>query len=296
MICFMYVKTISRKGIKEKKIMHFTKMHGCGNDYIYINCFTENVTNPEELSRRLSDRHKGIGGDGIILIQPTETADAFMQLYNADGSAGSMCGNGIRCVAKYIYDHGIIPASRDYALIETPAGTKRIALTIESGKVTRAVVDMGIAKIDGGLPEDIYVHGKALKFIGVDVGNDHAVYFLEDNPALEGVMAWPDSEFAREGEYFETHLRFPRRVNSEFIEVLSRNEINMRVYERGSGETMACGTGATASVFAGVMAGKLEHEVTVHLRGGDLTITVEDGNRCFMAGPAAEVFSGECGC
>ena len=273
--------------------MRFTKMHGCGNDYIYINCFTENITNPEELSRRLSDRHFGIGGDGIILIQPSDKADAFMQLYNADGSAGSMCGNGIRCTAKYIYDHGLIPSSRDYALIDTPAGTKHIALTIESGKVISARVDMGTARLDGELPEAITVHDMSLKFIGVDVGNDHAVYFLDDNPELEGVMTWPDSRFAAEGRYFETHSRFPRRVNTEFIEILSRTEINMRVYERGSGETLACGTGATASVFAGVIAGKLEHEVIVHLRGGDLTITVDGDNRCFMSGPAVEVFSGE---
>ena len=274
--------------------MHFTKMQGCGNDYIYIDCFMENVTNPEELSRKLSDRHFGIGGDGIILIQPTDKADAFMQLYNADGSAGSMCGNGIRCVAKYVYDYGLIPSTRDYALIDTPAGTKRIALTVECGKVTRACVDMGTARIDGELPEAITVHNIGLKFIGVDVGNDHAVYFLEDNPELEGIMTWPDSRFASEGEYFERHSRFPRRVNSEFIGVISRSEINMRVYERGSGETMACGTGATASVFAGVMAGKLEREVTVHLRGGDLVIRVDGDNRCYMSGPAVEVFSGEC--
>ena len=273
--------------------MKFTKMHGCGNDYIYVNCFTENVYEPEELARKISDRHFGIGSDGLILILPTQNGDAFMQLYNADGSKGSMCGNGIRCVAKYVYDHGLIPSTRDYALIDTPSGVKRITLEIANGKVEAACVDMGIAKLDGELPEKINVDGMSLKFIGVDVGNDHAVYFLDDNPELEGIMTWPESKFANEGVKFETHERFPRRVNTEFIRVIARDEIDMRVYERGSGETLACGTGATASAFAGVIAGKLNREVLVHLRGGDLRIKIDDDNRCFMTGPAVEVFNGE---
>ncbi len=275
--------------------MKFTKMHGCGNDYVYVNCFTEKVNDPENLARKISDRHFGIGSDGLILILPPEHegTDAFMQLYNADGCKGSMCGNGIRCVAKYVYDHGLIPKDRTRTRIDTPSGVKEIALDIREGKVINATVDMGIAKLDGEINEAINVNGHDLKFIGVDVGNDHAVYFVEDNPEILGINSWPDSKFADEGKYFETHSRFPRRVNSEFIEIISREEINMRVYERGSGETWACGTGATASVFAGVISGKLDHNVLVHLRGGDLRIKVDDENRCFMTGPAVEVFEGD---
>ena len=278
--------------------MKFSKMQGCGNDYVYVNCFSEKVDNPEELARKISDRHFGIGSDGLILILPpddTNKADAFMQLYNADGSKGSMCGNGIRCVAKYVYDHGLIPHDRTYTRIDTPAGVKEIALEIHNDRVEFATVDMGIAKLDGEINEAISVNNRSLKFIGVDVGNDHAVYFVEDNPEIMGINSWPDSKFSDEGKHFETHSRFPRRVNSEFIEVISRNEINMRVYERGSGETFACGTGATASAFAGVIAGKLNRgeNILVHLRGGDLRIKVDDENRCYMTGPAVEVFSGD---
>ena len=273
--------------------MKFTKMQGCGNDYIYVNCFEEKILNPEELSRKISDRHFGIGSDGMILILPSEKADAFMQLYNADGSKGTMCGNGIRCVAKYVYDHGIIPADREKTFIETPAGIKEINLEIRNKKVKSATVDMGIAKPAGEIPENITIDGMALKFIGVDVGNDHAVYFLDENPEIKNIISWADSEFAAKGVYFENHKRFPNRVNSEFIEIISRDEIKMRVYERGSGETMACGTGATASVFAGVISGKLNREVLVHLRGGDLKIKVQPDNKCLMTGPAVEVFSGE---
>ena len=273
--------------------MRFTKMHGCGNDYVYVNCFEEKISNPEELAKKISDRHFGIGSDGLILILPPENknhADAFMQLYNADGSKGSMCGNGIRCVAKYIYDHGIINGNT--ARIDTPSGVKEIALEIENHKVINASVDMGIAQSASEVPEKILINNMNLKFIGVDVGNDHAVYFLEDNPELQNINSWPDSEFNAIGPAFENHSRFPRRVNSEFIEIISRTEINMRVYERGSGETLACGTGATASAFAGLLAGKLDRNVLVHLRGGDLKIKIDKDNRCFMTGPAVEVFEG----
>ena len=275
--------------------MKFTKMHGCGNDYVYVNCFPgfEKVSEPEKLSPIISDRHKGIGADGIILILPTPNADAFMQLYNADGSSDTMCGNGIRCVAKYVYDHGLVPSTRRTLTIDTPVGMHELELTVENGKVSSVCVDMGIGSVNSQLPEDISVHGMRLKFVGINVGNDHAVYFLDENPELAGIHTWPDSKFAAEGDYFERHSRFPNRINSEFIEVVSRKEINMRVYERGSGETMACGTGSTASAFAGVVTGRLDREVTVHLRGGDLVIRVDDENRCFMTGPAVEVFSGE---
>ncbi len=273
--------------------MKFTKMHGCGNDYVYVNCFEEKVSDPEKLSPIISDRHKGIGADGLILILPTPNADAFMQLYNADGSSDTMCGNGIRCVAKYVYDHGLVPPDKRTLRIDTPVGMHELELTVEDGKVSSVCVDMGIGRATTRIPEPITVHSTPLKYIGINVGNDHAVYFLDENPAIRDIHSWPDSKFAAEGDYFERHENFPNRINSEFIEVVSRREINMRVYERGSGETMACGTGSTASVFAGVISGRLDREVTVHLRGGDLVIRVDEDNRCFMTGPAVEVFSGE---
>ena len=274
--------------------MKFTKMHGCGNDYVYVNCFNEKVKDPENLSIRISDRHKGIGADGLILILPTPNADAFMQLYNADGSSDTMCGNGIRCVAKYVYDHGLVPPEKKILKIDTPVGMRELYLTVgNDGKVSSVRVNMGKGKATTPIPDDINVHGMNLKFIGINVGNDHAVYFVEDNPVIADILKWPDSKFAAEGDYFEKHERFPKRINSEFIEIISRREINMRVYERGSGETMACGTGTTASVFAGVVSGKLDRDVTVHLRGGDLMIHVDDDDTCWMTGPAVEVFNGE---
>ncbi|MBQ7577734.1 MAG: diaminopimelate epimerase [Synergistaceae bacterium] len=273
--------------------MKFTKMHGCGNDYIYVDCFHEKINNPEQLAIKISDRHFGVGSDGLILIQPSKNADAFMQLYNADGSAGTMCGNGIRCTAKFIYDHGIISPDKRKTFIDTPAGVKEIALTVENGRVSSASVDMGKAQITSDLPENIIVHDMNLKFIGAYTGTEHAVYFIEDNPQLIDIFKWPDSKFAIEGDYFETHKRFPRRVNSEFIEIISRSEINMRVYERGSGETLACGTGATAAAFAGFKAGKLDSDVLIHLRGGDLQIKIFPDDKYLMTGPAVEVFTGE---
>ncbi len=273
--------------------MKFTKMQGCGNDYVYVNCFSEAVANPPELARRIADRHYGVGGDGLILIEPSKGADAAMRMFNQDGSEGGMCGNGIRCVAKYIFDHGIIPSSRREAVINTRSGARRIELFVEDGKVREATVDMGKPLLAGELPEPITVRGMELSFIGVDVGNPHAVYFLEDNPAL-GAVHVADLDLEALGQNFETHPRFPDRVNSEFIEVLSPTEVRFRVWERGSGETLACGTGATASVFAGVMARKLDTEVRVHLTGGDLCIRYDaESGHCFMTGPAVEVFSGE---
>ena len=274
--------------------MQFTKMQGCGNDYVYVNCFDEKISEPEEFAKKISDRHFGVGADGLILILPplNDDSDAFMQLYNFDGSKASMCGNGIRCVAKYIYDHGIISKEKRETSIDTPAGIKKISLEIHDGKVTAATVDMGEAKITGGIPEKIRVNDMDLNFIGVNVGNPHAVYFIEDNPEIKNIFSWDDSKFSITGVKFERHPRFPDRVNSEFIEIISRDEIKMRVFERGSGETMACGTGATASAFAGFKAGKLNSEVLVHLRGGDLKIKIEN-SQCFMTGSAVEVFSGE---
>ncbi|MBR0256923.1 MAG: diaminopimelate epimerase, partial [Synergistaceae bacterium] len=210
-----------------------------------------------------------------------------------DGSSDTMCGNGIRCVAKYVYDHGLIPANRRTLTIDTPVGMRELELTVEGGKVQSVRVNMGKGTATTPIPDNITVHGMELKFIGINVGNDHAVYFTDENPAISDIHSWPDSKFAAEGVYFETHERFPKRINSEFIEVISRREINMRVYERGSGETMACGTGSTASAFAGYVSGRLDNEVLVHLRGGDLVINVDGDNTCWMTGPAVEVFTGE---
>ena len=275
--------------------MKFTKMQGCGNDYVYVNCFSEKVTDPSSLAVKIADRHFGVGGDGLILIEPSDKADAYMHMFNLDGSEGNMCGNGIRCVAKYIYDHGIIPSDRDEAVIDTKSGLKKIKLYTDNGKMTHATVDMGIAKLTSELPEDITVHGMHLRFIGIDVGNPHAIYFLSDNPELN-VSKVSDLDFLLYGHDFETHERFPEKVNSEFIRIISPTEIDFRVWERGSGETLACGTGATAAVAAGCMAKKLQPdtEVTVHLVGGDLKIKYESATgQCFMTGPAVEVFSGD---
>ena len=203
--------------------MKFTKMQGAGNDYVYVDCFSEKVSDPSDLAIRIADRHFGVGGDGLILIEPSERADAYMHMFNLDGSEGSMCGNGIRCVAKYIYDHGIIPKDRTEAVIDTKSGLKKIRLYTEHGKVTGATVDMGTAKLTSELPEKITVHGMELSFIGIDVGNPHAVYFLSDNPAL-GVSKVSDLDFLLYGKDFETHPRFPERVNSEFLRVISDTE------------------------------------------------------------------------
>ena len=273
--------------------MKFTKMEGLGNDYVYVNAFKEKVENPGELARRIADRHFGVGGDGLILIEPSDKADAYMHMFNADGSEGSMCGNGIRCVAKYIYDHGIVEKERRQLRIETKSGIKDIEIFVKNGKMERATVDMGEVKLDGELPENIEVRGMSLQFVGIDVGNPHAVYFLEDNPELS-VSSVSELDLERIGKDFEEHPRFPDKVNAEFIQVLSPTEIRFRVYERGSGETLACGTGATAAVVAGILMGRLEDKATVHLLGGDLEISYDKKTgHAFMTGPAREVFSGE---
>lgn len=275
----------------KEKHMKFTKMEGAGNDYIYIDCFQEKVDNPKDLAIKMSDRHFGVGGDGIILIEPSDRADAFMHMFNADGSEGAMCGNGIRCTAKYIYDHGIVSPETPVMKIETKSGIKEIRYEVKDGKLYKATVDMGEVKLDSELPEKILIDELSLSFVGIDTGNPHAVYFLEDNPVLGKTIY--EIDFSRYGHSFETHIRFPNRVNSEFIELKNRKEINFRVYERGSGETLACGTGATAAVVAGNLLGKLDEEVLVHLLGGDLTIFYDKESRhAFMSGGAREVFTG----
>ena len=289
--------------------MRFTKMQGCGNDYIYINCFEEQVNDPSSLAVRLSDRHYGIGGDGLILIEPSARADAYMHMFNLDGSEGSMCGNGIRCVAKYIYDNGIIPEDRRHAVIDTKAGLREVSFDVEDGCVTSVTVDMGKPKLVSVGPESLNLCGAELIFTAVDIGNPHAVFFLEDNPQLGDTFC--DSNDLIAASYERSLLqfidikkigdilareRFPDGVNSEFISISNRGEIFFRVWERGSGETLACGTGAAASVFAGIMADKIDDEVLVHLAGGDLLIRYDRATgKCFMTGPAEDVFTGYIG-
>lgn len=274
--------------------MKFTKMHGCGNDYVYVNLFEEKIENPAELSIAVSDRHFGIGSDGLITIGPSDVADFRMRIYNADGSEAEMCGNGIRCVAKYVYDHKL--TDKTEISVESGAGIKYLRLFVENGRVEQVRVDMGepilepdkipvVADTDRVVDQPIEVCGKTWRMTCVSMGNPHAVVFV-DNVA--------DFELEKYGPHFENHERFPKRTNTEFVEVLSRNEAKMRVWERGSAETWACGTGTCASVMACILNGYTDNRVLVHLRGGDLAIEYDEKtNHIFMTGPATEVFSGE---
>jgi len=277
-----------------RKNMKFTKMHGCGNDYIYVNCMKEMIKNPEKVAVLVSDRHFGIGSDGLILICPSEVADFRMAMYNADGSEGKMCGNGVRCIAKYVYEYGL--TDKDKISIETKGGIKYLDLTIEDGKVVLVRVNMGAPILktdeipvmlgsDTCIDQTVTVDGKDYRITCVSMGNPHAVTFVEDTEALP---------LEQIGAKFECHEVFPDRVNTEFVQVLNRKEIKMRVWERGSGETLACGTGACAAAVACVLNGKTEHEITVHLLGGDLFLSYdEENNTVWMTGPAAVVCDGE---
>ena len=274
--------------------MKFTKMHGCGNDYVYVNLFEEKVEKPAEVSIKVSDRHFGIGSDGLITIGPSDKADFRMHIYNADGSEAEMCGNGIRCVAKYVYDHNL--TDKTEITVETGAGILTLILFTEDGKVQQVRVDMGepilepsqipvLAKGDKVIDEPIEVGGKTWNMTCVSMGNPHAVVFVDDT------ANFPLETY---GPLFENHERFPKRTNTEFVQIISRTEANMRVWERGSAETWACGTGTCACVMACILNGKTEDKVLVHLRGGDLTIEYDrESNHVFMTGPATEVFEGE---
>lgn len=262
--------------------MKFTKMQGLGNDYVYVNCFEETVERPEAVAIAVSDRHFGIGSDGLILIKPSKVADCQMDMYNLDGSRGAMCGNGIRCVGKYAYDHGIVDKTK--ISVETPSGIKYLDMKVENGKVTAVTVDMGQPEVTSQLPEKLLVDGKEYEFTGISMGNPHAVLFVDEVDNLE---------LDKIGPKFENHKRFPDRTNTEFVKVLDRTHVKMRVWERGSGETMACGTGACAVAVASILAGYVEDTVEVQLLGGPLQITWDrEKNRVFMTGPAVEVFSG----
>lgn len=274
--------------------MKFTKMHGIGNDYVYVNCFEESVKNPAEVSKFVSDRHFGIGSDGLILISPSAIADFRMNIYNADGSQAEMCGNGIRCVAKYVYDYGL--TDKTEISVETLAGIKYLRLQVENGKVASVEVNMGAPILE---PKEIpvaveespvvnvpvEVKGKIYHMTCVSMGNPHAIIFMNNVK---------DLDIAAIGPYFENHTVFPKRTNTEFVEVLDRNTVNMRVWERGSDETLACGTGACATTVACILNDKTESEVTVHLLGGDLKIRLDrEANQVYMTGPATVVFDGE---
>ena len=274
--------------------MKFTKMHGCGNDYVYVNLFEEQIGDPAKVSIAVSDRHFGIGSDGLITIGPSEIADFRMRIYNADGSEAEMCGNGIRCVAKYVYDHKLTDKAE--ITVETGAGVKTLQLTVEDDKVTLVRVDMGepiltpdeipvVADGDRVVDEPIVVDDKEWRMTCVSMGNPHAVVFVDDVAHFE---------LEKYGPLFENHVRFPKRTNTEFVQIVSRNEAIMRVWERGSAETWACGTGTCATVMACILNGLTDNEVLVHLRGGDLRIAYDaKSNHIFMTGPATEVFEGE---
>lgn len=273
--------------------MKFTKMQGLGNDYVYVNGFEERIENPSEMAVKVSNRNFGVGSDGLILINPSEKADFEMEMYNADGSRGEMCGNGIRCVAKYVYDYGL--TDKTHISVETLGGIKYLDLTVEDGKVVLVRVDMGspiltpaqipvIADEAEAVAVPILVDETEYQMTCVSMGNPHAVIFMDDIEHLE---------IEKIGPKFEHHERFPNRVNTEFVKVLDRQTASMRVWERGSGETLACGTGACAVAVACILGGYTENKVTVKLLGGNLLIEWDrEQNKIYMTGPAEVVFDG----
>ena len=278
-------------------MLKFTKMHGIGNDYIYINAFEQKIDDPNALALKLSDRHFSIGGDGVILICPSDVADAKMRMFNADGSEGMMCGNGVRCVGKYVYDNLLTDKSRDTITIETLSGIKTLKITAVDGKAELLEVDMGKAILKASdipviyeneekvIAKPLIVDSKEHIVTCVSMGNPHCVTFVDDVDSLE---------LEKIGPSFENHEAFPQRINTEFVKVIDEKTLQMRVWERGSGETWACGTGACATVVAACENGycKKGDDITVHLRGGDLIINYTDG-RVLMTGPATKVFDGE---
>jgi diaminopimelate epimerase len=275
--------------------MRFTKMQGAGNDYVYVDCFRHPLpSDPAWLSRTISDRHFGVGSDGLILICPSDQADARMRMFNADGSEAEMCGNGIRCVAKYLYDHGLV--RKPVLNVETGRGILELELEIQGSKVDQVRVDMGepileSARIPTHLPGDppilapLDVAGQALQVTCVSMGNPHCVVFVE---------AATDSLVLELGRDIEHLSLFPRRTNVEFVRVNRKDDVTVRVWERGSGETMACGTGACAVAVAGVLAGRTQRQIVAHLRGGDLRLDWSaNDNHVYLTGPAVEVFTGD---
>ena len=276
--------------------MKFTKMQGIGNDYVYVNCFEETVKDPAAVARYVSDRHFGIGSDGQILIKPSDIADCEMDMYNLDGSQGAMCGNGIRCVAKYVYDYGIV--KKENISVSTKSGIKYLDLTVRDGKVALVRVNMGspvltasqipvVSSTEEMINAPLKVNGETYYITAVSMGNPHAIVYMTDVDHLD---------IGEIGPYFENHMAFPDRVNTELVEVLDDHTLKMRVWERGSGETLACGTGACAVAVASILNGHVDGEkpVTVKLLGGDLEIFWDrQENLVYMTGPAATVFDGE---
>lgn len=272
----------------------FTKMHGIGNDYIYVNCMERAPENPEEIARRLSPRHFAVGSDGLVLILPSTVADFRMRMFNADGSEGKMCGNATRCIGKYVYDNGL--TGKTELTLETLSGIKHLKLFPENGKVVSVSVDMGAyilapkdipmtAQGASFIDQPIEVHGETVRATALSVGNPHCVIFVEDERALD---------LEAIGPLYENLPLFPERVNTEFVRLIDRSTIAMRVWERGSGETYACGTGACAAASAAVLNGHCDADspITVKLIGGDLSITVSSDGRITMTGPAAKVYDG----
>lgn len=276
--------------------MKFTKMHGIGNDYVYVNCFEETVENPSAAAKFVSDRHFGIGSDGLILIKPSDIADCEMDMYNMDGSQGAMCGNGIRCVAKYVYDYGIV--DKTSISVATKSGIKYLDLTVKDNKVSSVRVNMGspiltasqipvVCSKEEMISEPLEADGISYQVTAVSMGNPHAVVYMDDVENLD---------IEKIGPSFENHVCFPDRVNTEFIKVLDRHTLQMRVWERGAGETLACGTGACAAAVSSILNGFVDEDspVTVKLLGGDLEIFWNrQENLVYMTGPATTVFDGE---
>lgn len=275
--------------------MRFTKMHGIGNDYVYVNCFAEELpAAPEKIAPLVSDRHFGIGGDGLILITPSEVADARMRMFNADGSESEMCGNGLRCVAKYVYDHDI--AKKETLALETGAGVLTVQVNAENGLVQQVRVNMGQPILAGKkipttwdanpvVNQKIEIAGQTFEVTCVSMGNPHCVIFVEEAT---------DELVLKFGPQIERSSYFPARVNVEFVEVISPTEVRQRTWERGSGETLACGTGASAVCVAGVLTGRTERKILNHLLGGDLQLEWNEADNCvYKTGGATEVFTGE---
>jgi diaminopimelate epimerase len=271
--------------------LEFTKLHGCGNDYLFVDCTERALEGAADASRFVSERRTGVGSDGLICIYPSATADFRMEMYNADGSRGEMCGNGIRGVGKYVFDRGLT-RSRELS-VETDAGVKKLWLEVESDRVRMVRVDMGIAELDGPkipvraegrvIDQPLTVAGRVWNVTCVSMGNPHCVTFDEDPERMDLLTIGPP---------FEHHEMFPNRINTEFVRVDTPDHLTMRVWERGSGETMACGTGACAVLVAAVLTGRSEAKATVALRGGDLEIEVDAEQRVFMTGPSVDIFSG----
>lgn len=295
-----------------KSQMKFTKMHGIGNDYVYVNCFEETVDNPSDLAKAVSDRHFGIGSDGLILILPSREADVRMRIYNADGSEAQMCGNGIRCVAKYVYEHGI--AKKEILAVETQCGIKTLQLYVADGNVLKVKVNMGKPRL---LRSEIPMVGANTQVINeplqvnanistppqshpceggdkgggivfnvtcVSMGNPHCIIFVDDVDSVP---------LSNVGPLIERHNAFPQRTNVHFVKVFTPKEVKMRTWERGSGETLACGTGASAVCVAGVISERTDRNILTHLPGGDLEIEWAEDENVYMTGPATEVFTGE---